>query len=131
VVFAAPDHPFAKRRGLDDESLKQADWIVREPGSGTRQAFDRAMRGILPELKITLELQHTEAIKGAVAAGLGIGCISRIALEDAFRSGTLVPRPVPHRDFKRQFFFLLHKQKYRTAGIRHWMDLCRRTAGDG
>jgi DNA-binding transcriptional LysR family regulator len=131
VVFCAPDHPFAKRRALDDDSLKRAEWIVREPGSGTRQAFDRAMRGILPDLKITLELQHTEAIKGAVAAGLGIGCISRIALEDAFRSGTLVPRPVPHRDFTRQFFFLLHKQKYRTAGIRQWMDLCRRTAGDG
>jgi DNA-binding transcriptional LysR family regulator len=125
VVFCAPQNPLARKRVLGDDDLRAAPWIVREVGSGTRQTFDRAMRGLLPELNIALALQHTEAIKAAVAEDLGIGCISRLALDDAFARGTLKPCKVPHRDFRRQFFFLLHRQKYRTAAIERWMQLCR------
>jgi DNA-binding transcriptional LysR family regulator len=125
VVFCAPSHPFAKRRALRDDDLRNAAWIVRERGSGTRQAFDLAMHGILPELQIALELQHTEAIKSAVEAGLGVGCVSRIAVEDAFRHGSLVPCKAPHRDFRRQFYFVLHRRKYRSAGVQRWLELCR------
>ena len=125
VVFCAPEHPLARKRTLTDHDLRQAAWIVRERGSGTRQAFDRAMHGLLSDVHIALALQHTEAIKGAVQAGLGLGCISRIALEDAFRQGVLLPCRVPQRDFRRQFFFLLHKQKYRSPGVEHWLNLCR------
>jgi DNA-binding transcriptional LysR family regulator len=125
AVFCAPEHPLARRRTLRDEDLRRAAWIVREQGSGTRQTFDRAMRGLLPQLHIALALQHTEAIKGAVAAGLGVGCLSRIALEEEFRRGTLRRCRVPHRDFRRRFFFLLHRQKFRGAGVLRWLELCR------
>jgi DNA-binding transcriptional LysR family regulator len=124
VVFCAPDHPLGRKRGLTDDDLRAASWILREPGSGTRQTFDRAMRGLL-SLNIVLELQHTEAIKVAVQAGLGVGCVSRIALEESFRGGTLRACRVPGRDFRRQFYFLLHKQKYRGPGIQRWLELCR------
>ncbi len=117
VVFCAPNHPFAKKRALSDADLISASWIVRESGSGTRQAFDRAMHGILAELQIVLELQHTEAIKSAVEAGLGVGCVSRIALEEAFQYQTLVPCRVPQRDFHRSFYLVLRKQKYKSAGM--------------
>jgi DNA-binding transcriptional LysR family regulator len=123
VVFCAPTHPLAKKRALTDADLAGAAWIVRERGSGTRQAFERAMRGILPELRITLELQHTEVIKRAVEAGLGLGCVSRLALADEFGHGTLVPRRVPHRDFRRQFYHVLHRQKHVSADIRRWLKL--------
>jgi DNA-binding transcriptional LysR family regulator len=126
VVFCAPGHPFSHKRSLRDAELRQAAWIVREPGSGTRQAFERAMAGLLPELHIALELQHTEAIKSAVEAGLGVGCVSRIAVQDAFRHGTLLPCKVKHRNFQRQFFFVVHKQKYRSATLEQWLDLCRK-----
>lgn len=125
VVFCSPDHPFADQLQLTDRQLKEAEWILRESGSGTRQAFDRAMHGVLPEIQVKLELQHTEAIKRAVSANLGIGCLSRVALEDAFKRGSLIPLPVPHRDFSRKFYFVIHKQKYRSAGIERWMELCR------
>ena len=126
VVFSAPSHPLARKRVLTDEHLRQADWIVRERGSGTRQAFDRAMRGLLPDLHIALTLQHTEALKGAVAAGLGLGCISRIALAEALAHGTLVACRVPHRDFRRRFFILLHRRKERSAVVEQFLRLCRR-----
>jgi DNA-binding transcriptional LysR family regulator len=123
VVFCAPTHPFANLPALTDDHLRAATWIVREPGSGTRQAFERAMHGILVELRVALELQHTEAIKSAVEHGIGLGCVSRIALAEAFRSGQLKPCAVPGRDFHRQFYFVLHKQKHRSAGIARWIAL--------
>jgi DNA-binding transcriptional LysR family regulator len=124
-VFCAPSHPFAKKKSLTDDDLRSAQWIVRETGSGTRQAFEHAMHGILPELQIALELQHTEAIKSAVEAGLGVGCVSRIALEEALRHRDLVACNVPHRNFWRQFYFVLHKHKYRSGGLQTWLELCR------
>lgn len=128
VVFCSPRHPLAKKRSLSDADLLGATWILRETGSGTRQTFDRALHGLLPQLNVLLELQHTEAIKRAVEADLGIGCLSKVALEDAFRRGTFVPLRVPHRDFSRFFYFILHKQKYRSAGIERWLTLCRESA---
>ncbi|SFR48997.1 DNA-binding transcriptional regulator, LysR family [Marinobacter daqiaonensis] len=126
VIFCSPEHPLAGKDGLTDEDLKSATWIAREPGSGTRQTFERAMHGLLPDLNILLELEHTEAIKRAVQANLGIGCLSRMCLSDAFKRGDLVPlRAAAHRRFDRQFYFILHKQKYRSAGIDRWMELCR------
>ncbi|ARB44112.1 LysR family transcriptional regulator [Alloalcanivorax xenomutans] len=127
VVFCAPDHPLAKQETLSDEDLLAATWIVRETGSGTRQTFERAMHGLLPGLKLLLELEHTEAIKRAVEAGLGISCLSRVSLREAFRRGSLVPLTVPGRDFSREFYFVLHRQKYRSPGVERWLELCRQS----
>lgn len=123
-VFSAPGHPLAGKRALTDDDLLAEDWIVREPGSGTRQTFDRAMRGILPGLKLAMELQHTEAIKRAVEAGLGIGCLSRISLIEAFRRGSLVPLDVAGRDFSRAFYLVTHRAKYHSTALRRWLDMC-------
>lgn len=125
VVFCAPSHPLASQQSLSDVDLVDAQWILRESGSGTRQGFDRAMQGLLTQQRIILELQHTEAIKRAVEEGLGISCLSRIALEESFDRGTLVPLSVPHRDLKRSFYCILHKDKYRSTGIQQWLELCR------
>jgi DNA-binding transcriptional LysR family regulator len=115
----------AKKRQLTDADLCGADWIVREPGSGTRQTFDRAMRGILSQLTIRLELEHTEAIKSAVGQGLGLGCVSWIAVAEEVKRGQLVACSVPARDFRRQFYSVLHRNKHRSAGLVRWLELCQ------
>ncbi len=124
VVFAAPDHPLAQANSLTDKDLLALPWIVRERGSGTRQAFDRAMHGILPDLHIAMELQHTEAIKRAVEADLGVGCLSRICLSDAFKRGTLVPLAVPARDFRREWYLITHREKFHSTALKEWLALC-------
>ncbi|GIX30068.1 MAG: transcriptional regulator [Porticoccaceae bacterium] len=126
VVFCAPTHPYARLPALGEEHLRAATWILRERGSGTRQAFERAMHGLLPGLRVLLELQHSEAIKRAVQAGLGIGCLSEIILREDFARGTLVPLPVPGFDFHRYFYVVLHRQKYRSAVLERWLEICRR-----
>ena len=125
VAFCSPDHPLAGKGELTDDDLRAATWILREQGSGTRQSFERGMHGLLPDLNVLLELEHTEAIKRAVEANLGIGCLSEVVLADAFKRGSLVPLAIPHRQFDRHFYFILHKQKYRSAGIDAWIELCR------
>ena len=128
VVFCSPEHELAGKSALTDNDLREAPWIVRESGSGTRQTFERALHGLVPELNLALELEHTEAIKRAVEAGLGISCLSRVCLREAFRRGSLVELPVPQRDFSRDFYFVLHRQKYRSPGIERWLELCRASA---
>ena len=125
VVFCAPDHPYARLAELGEDELLGATWILREQGSGTRQAFDKGMYGLLPELKVFMELQHTEAIKRSVEAGLGIGCLSEITLIEAFQRGTLVPLKTPGRDFHRYFYFIVHRNKYRSPGLERWLEICR------
>jgi len=124
-LFCAPEHPLAAMPRLSEQDLLAAKWIIREKGSGTRQAFDRAMSGILSNLNIRLELQHTEGIKRAVEAGLGIGCLSTISLEDAFKRGSLVPLSASHRNWTRKFYFILHRQKFLSSGVQAWIDHCR------
>ncbi|HYR25711.1 MAG TPA: LysR family transcriptional regulator, partial [Aquabacterium sp.] len=65
VVFVAPHHPLAGRAVSFDE-LCAADWLLREPGSGTREEVERLLQPHLPDLKVCMELGHPEAIKNAV-----------------------------------------------------------------
>ena len=82
------------------------------------------MRGILPDLVIAMELQHTEAIKRAVEAGIGVGCLSGISLEDAFRRGTLVPLQIAGRDLDRDLYLITHRDKFHSAILRQWLAQC-------
>lgn len=124
VIFCAPSHPLAAGRALRDDDVVSAEWVLRERGSGTRQTFDRAMHGLQNRLKIFLELDHTEAIKQAVATGAGLGCLSRLALEDDIKSGRFVALAAPGRDMHRNFNFILHVQKHRGAALLRWLEYC-------
>jgi DNA-binding transcriptional LysR family regulator len=124
VIFCSKNHPFAGKKWLTRSDLLTARWIVREAGSGTRQTFDRVLHDVLPQLHIELELQHTEAIMQAVKAGMGLGCLSRLTLESAFAQDTLVPLQARDRDFSRSFYLIIHKHKYKSAAIEHWLQLC-------
>jgi len=128
AVFAAPGHPLAGDQETPLERGLEEWWIVREPGSGTRQTLDRALGPRRGELKVRMELEHTEGIKRAVEAGLGLGCVSRLALKDAFARGTLAEIRLRDVDLRRRFRFLLHRQKYHTPGMDAFLGLCREVA---
>lgn len=130
VVFCAPSHPLAGAGQVALEQLLSEPWIMREKGSGTREVLDHALARRNANPPVRLELEHTEAIKRAVESGLGLGCISRLALREAFRRGSLVPLETPELDLKRYFHFVWHKQKHQTAGMREFLAQCRAlTAG--
>ena len=95
VVVVGPEHPWKKTGYATVEMLAKAPWIVRETGSGTREVFETAMTAADINYSITLELGHTEAIKNGVAAGLGVSCLSRIAVARELQQGWLAAVKVP------------------------------------
>ena len=124
VCFCSPEHPLAASGELKQEQFYQQPWILRELGSGTRQTFDRALGQQLHRLNVVMALQHTEAIKRAVEANLGLSCLSEITLQEAFKRGSLVPLKTASLDLARQLYLVIHKKKYRSRGIQKWITLC-------
>jgi DNA-binding transcriptional LysR family regulator len=129
IVFARPDHPLCGRKRIRAQDLGAARWILREQGSGTREVFEAAIAGKLDGLQVFLELGHTEAIKQAVEAGLGISCLSELTLRRAMAAGALVELKAPFLNLERDFCLLLHKEKYRTKIMKAFLSYCRRSSG--
>lgn len=129
VIFCAPQHPLAGRAAVDNAVLAGQSWILRERGSGTRSQFDRVVGSQLGGFELRLELEHTEAIKRAVESGLGIGCLSRLALREAFRRGSLVEVNTPQFDLRRHFYFARHRRRHESAAVRCLRELCLSTLG--
>jgi LysR family transcriptional regulator, low CO2-responsive transcriptional regulator len=80
VVFAPVNHPLAKEKNIPIERLTNEPFIMREPGSGTRRAVQQLFDEYGVKVKVKLELGSNEAIKQAIAGGLGISVLSRHTL---------------------------------------------------
>lgn len=88
VIVAAPMHPLAGRLAGVRE-LGAATWILREVGSGTRQASDNWLLDHLGTLNVEFELDSTESIKQLAMAGAGLACLSRHTVAAALAQGSL------------------------------------------
>lgn len=86
LVVIAPYGDGLLRRGeLELSALASQRFILREGGSGTRMAVDQHFKRVRFHPKVRLELGSNEAIKEAVAGGLGLGVISSHALHGRAR----------------------------------------------
>jgi DNA-binding transcriptional LysR family regulator len=111
-LICHPTHEFATGPATSIEQLAEADWIVREPGSGTGQVVSRALagNGLDPdELRVLVELGSGEAVVSAVEGGLGVAAVSRMAADKALRLGTVVKVEVEGLRIERPFFAVLPK----------------------
>jgi LysR family transcriptional regulator, low CO2-responsive transcriptional regulator len=80
VVFAPTNHPLAQEKNIPIQRLSNEPFIMREPGSGTRRAVQSLLEEHDIKVKVKLELGSNEAIKQAIAGGLGISVLSRHTL---------------------------------------------------
>lgn len=124
VVIAGRDHPWAETAKATVQMLAPAYWVIREKGSGTREIFEAAMAQKVKSFKIGLELGHTEAIKKAVEAGLGVSCLSRLAVQRELDYNWLVEITTP-LELQRSLSILVHHDKYRTKLLRSFIDFLR------
>ncbi|QQE10575.1 LysR family transcriptional regulator [Planctomycetota bacterium] len=94
MVFASPVHELAGKKRVTSAMLAKQQWVMRERGSGTRSTVENAItkRGI--ELNDVVEIGHTEAIKRAVEAGMGVSCLSGLAVRRELAVGRLKALPV-------------------------------------
>ncbi len=95
------------------DRLSESEWVLREPGSGTRSEFAQALSRLgikLDQLQIGLELPSNEAVRAAVEAGLGATVLSASVAAPSIESGLLHHVRFPFPD--REFHVLRHKQRY-------------------
>lgn len=89
-LITSPTHPFASAEGpIEPGALEDEILIVREPGSGSREVVAQALANHGVEPKRTLEIGSTEAIKQAVAYGVGVAIVSTATIDDQIRLGRL------------------------------------------
>jgi DNA-binding transcriptional LysR family regulator len=115
VVVVGPEHPWVGRARLAPRDLMEGDWVLREPGSGTRSVFENALvrLGVAPgALRVKLELPSNEAVRAAVEAGLGATAISASVAAPSIEADLL--RQVALRLPEREFHVLHHQERYRS-----------------
>jgi DNA-binding transcriptional LysR family regulator len=111
-LVVAPDHAWANIERLEPSALTQTEWMIREPGSGTRSEFEAVLKRFglsLQELTIALELPSNEAVRAAVEAGMGATVISAAAVVGSLEAGLLhrVRADMPER----AFYALRHRER--------------------
>ena len=120
VIVVGRGHRWFGRKSATPADLAHVDWVLREPGSGTRSEFTLALRrlGVDPQtLRITLELPSNEAVRAAVEAGAGATAISELLVESGLRAGILhrIPFALPRRSFSAVSHRERHRSKARDA----------------
>lgn len=124
VLVVGARHPWADQSSLPPQDLMQTNWVLREPGSGTRAIFESALSrlGLDPSaLSVSLELPSNEAVCAAVQAGAGATAISALVVGPWLKAGTL--RAVPFALPKRRFFLLRHKERTLSHAERAFLDV--------
>jgi DNA-binding transcriptional LysR family regulator len=105
LVVAAPGHPWARRHGpLPLAELAATPLVMREAGSGTRDTLTDHLAAQNPPLtvRIAMELGTSAAVRSAIAAGVGPGVLSRLAVRDDLVLGRLVAVEVAGPPLTRQ-----------------------------
>ncbi|MBX6420722.1 MAG: LysR family transcriptional regulator [Nevskia sp.] len=125
AVIAAPGHPLARKRRLRPADLGACAWALREPGSGTREVFERAAQraGFVPQA--VLELGQSEAVRRAVAASELLGCLSYLALAEARTRGEIAILRAPFLDLRRKLYVVLHRRKFVSASLAAVLAVCK------
>jgi DNA-binding transcriptional LysR family regulator len=129
VIVAAPTHalvPDDARARVPLKALRQARWLLREPGSGTREAVEHVLLPHLHHLHGDMQPGSTEAIKQAAAEGLGLACLSLCAVQDLVTLGRLVVLPTTLPRLARRFYLIHHGQKRFSANLQRFVTHCER-----
>jgi DNA-binding transcriptional LysR family regulator len=115
VLVVGPNHPWRDVASPTAEDLTRAEWVLREPGSGTRSVLEEGLRRLHVDptrLRVVLELPSNEAVRAAVEAGMGATAISASVAASSIEAGLLhrVDLGLPEREFH----VIRHKKRYRS-----------------
>lgn len=129
LIVVAPDHPWAGLPRLDPRHLTESPWVLREPGSGTRSAFETAIEGFgiaVRDLTVAIELPSNESVRAAVEAGLGATAISASVVAASLEVGLLrqVALALPERDF----VAIVHAERTESRAATALLDIIATTA---
>jgi DNA-binding transcriptional LysR family regulator len=112
VIVVAPGHRWATCPDIGIDTLLEGEWVLREPGSGTRSVFEEVVRnaGSQGRLRVVLELPSNEAVRAAVEAGMGATALSASVAAPSIEAGLL--KQIPFTLPERQFHVLSHRERH-------------------
>jgi DNA-binding transcriptional LysR family regulator len=102
LAILPPGHPLGSRPAVTIRELHGHPMVLREPGSATRRMIEQAFQSRGLEIAPSMEMESNEAIKSAVADGIGVGIMAHAAVAQELATGRLVGRPLReplHLDF--------------------------------
>lgn len=114
VVVVGVGHPWANSSS-EIGSLSESSWVLREPGSGTRTAFENMLRDLgTPRtgIRVDMELPDNEAILGVIKSGLGATLISKHVAASGLDHGTLALANI--LPIRRGYYLLRNEQRYKS-----------------
>lgn len=115
-VVVSANHPLAQQELVTTSDLSKETWIIRELGSGTREATDKWLSQNNVKPISTMEFGSIQIIKESVEAGLGITLLSQLAIRKELQLGTLkLLKGIP--SFLRQFTLVMQKTPFRTKAL--------------
>jgi DNA-binding transcriptional LysR family regulator len=129
VLVLAPNHRLARREKIHLSDLDQETFILRGAGSATRHIFEQALRHRKTAIAIGMELDSIEAIKWAVAEGLGVSVISKHAVTREVNIGLLSMRTIHDLPLSRPFYLVYHSQRMLPPAARAFLELLQLDSG--
>lgn len=123
VLVVSPGHQLAQAETVQAKVLRDQRVIMRERGSGTREAAEAALREAGVVLSPAMELGSNEAIKEAVAAGLGVTILSTLAVAPEVAARRLVVVPMDDLSIRRSFRVVYHRDKRMGKALRTFIDM--------
>jgi DNA-binding transcriptional LysR family regulator len=127
-------HPWSTGRTIAVADLSESTYVVRESGSGTGRAVLDALRqaGLDPDaLRVRAEVAGSEAIRGAVLAGVGIAFLSELAVRRDVERGDLVVVPVAGLVIRRPFYLVRRTGRELSPAATAFWDLMAKSARSG
>lgn len=128
IIVSSPNHPLAQKQRtlkVSINDLRDANWLLRESGSGTREVVEQVLLPALHHLNECIVFGNAEAIKRAVAENLGISCLSKWVVGDLLTAGRLVVLRTPVPKLTRRFYVVCHKKKFQSAMLQQFIKHCR------
>lgn len=123
MIVTRPGHPLANGKPVRPEDLiEKTSWVLREPGSGTRSAFEAAMEGVGVQpaaLDVVMELPSNEAVLSAVRSSRVASAVSAAIAAPWIAAGGLAD--VNFKLPARSFMLLSHKERHQSRAAEQLM----------
>jgi DNA-binding transcriptional LysR family regulator len=122
VVIAPPTHPLVGESEIPLTRLAQETFVMREAGSGTRQAMERFFKEQGMPIRHGMQMTRNEAVKQAVRSGLGLSVVSLHTIELELETGRLKVLDIAGFPLRRQWHLVYRRAKRLSPAARAFRD---------
>lgn len=124
IIVSSPKHPLGQMQNINGKTLENQTWVVRESGSGTREATEKLFRQLNISPKKLMHYSSIQPIKESVEGGMGISLLSKWAVQKELKYGDLTEIKIDEIPLKRTFAFL-KQSPFQTKALEVFINLLR------